>query len=649
GAIRDRYGRVLAQDVPCYNLAIDYRAMNMDDRWIEDVAVTRLKAAGIRDRRERLAQLPNAKAQVASQIENIPELLARLCSLPGEQAGVSPEELTRQRLEIIRERYESIRERMDVLRQTQWTIRRYDRATDAQNIASGLMDPDASVKLREDFAAHTIVPAVPDSAVFQLDKELDNYPGLKRIDAKHRVYPYGRVAAHVIGVLRPVSKPEYTGSLPHFDRPDLLNDEPGNLRGYLPSDDIGAFGVEAMSEKTLRGSRGVRLVEVGGSEVQEQRQNPAPGQDVRLTLDVELQKQLTDAFLDPKRNLLKAQDPTDPTDHQVALVILAMDGQVLALITTPTNDLNTYREHIREWLVDETNRPLLNRTVASVYPPGSIVKPLVAAAALMENVTNPQESVVCRGYLFPNQPHMFRCSIYSETGNTHGPMHLETALEASCNIYFYTMGGRLGLERLTHWFSDFGLGAETGIGLGEETSGSLPHSTQLSDVDLARREAIFLGIGQGAISTTPLQMANAYATLLRGGMSITPRLLLDAPMKHEQRFTLTPEAQATIRRGMELVVAGDQGTARKVLRTRISIAGKTGSATARRYVIAPDGTRTVKQDSDAWFVGYVPADRPRFVIAALKEFGGHGGTSAAPLVKEAVLALERLGYLPKLD
>ena len=133
GAIRDRYGRVLAQDVPCYNLAIDYRAMNMDDIWIEDVAVRRLKAAGVKDRRERLAQLPQAKAQVAEQIEDIPHMLARVCALPGEPAGLGPEELQRQRMEMIQVRFAAIRERMDALRQSQWTIRRYDRDSEVRN------------------------------------------------------------------------------------------------------------------------------------------------------------------------------------------------------------------------------------------------------------------------------------------------------------------------------------------------------------------------------------------------------------------------------------------------------------------------------------------------------------------------------------
>jgi penicillin-binding protein 2 len=645
GTIRDRYGRALAQDVPCYDLAIDYRAMNLDDQWITREAVRRLNAAGVRDRRDRLTQLPGLKAQIAAQIDAIPNVLALICPIPGEPSG-DPKTVLDARLEMIRERYELIRARMDALRQTHWTFGRYDRLADARNIADGLVDPDLTVDLKEEAVAHTIIPAVPDPIVFQLDKELDNYPGLRRVDAKRRVYPYGPIAAHLIGVMRPITDTEYAGKLPRFDRPDLSTDEPGDLKGYLQGDETGAFGAEALAETALRGTRGVRLVEVGGDEQTEKRRNPVAGQDVRLTIDIELQRQLTEAILDPRRDLLKGQDGQN---HQVALVVLSLDGQILAMVTTPTFDLNNYRQNLRAMRDDETNLPLLNRAVASVYPPGSTIKPLIAAAALMEGVTTPQETIVCNGYLYPRQPNILRCSIYTDFHSTHGPVQLDTALEQSCNIYFYTMGGRLGLERLSRWFGAFGLGTATGTGLIEETHGSVPGATSVSDPDTAQRESILLGIGQGPLAVTPLQMANAYATLLRGGVLVPPRLLLEAPLQQSRAVTISPEALAAIRRGLELVVSGDHGTAHRILHLKLPVAGKTGSATAARRVIGPDGKPTIVRDSDAWFIGYAPADHPRFVVAALKEFGGHGGTTATPLAKEAFLALEKLGYLPKED
>lgn len=641
GTILDRYGRVLAQDRACFDVAIDYRAMNLDDKWIRNLAVQQMLKAGVKERRQRLEQLPNEKLRIAEQIENIPQMLAGLCNVPVEEIVSS---------------YQLIRERMDALRQSRWTNGRYDKNLDKENLAEGLVDPDRTIDLKEARSAHTLIHPLADVDAFRLKKELDNYPGLEVVDAKRRVYPYGAVGAHIIGVMRRVNREEYKNKLPHFDRGNLIDDEPGNLKGYLPGDELGALGMELLAEDQLRGARGVRLLEVGGEEQLSKRQNAVSGQDVKLTIDIELQKKLTQAILDPQRKLRQGQDGED---HQVALVIIALDGQILTMITTPTYDLNTAREpaRFRELLTDEANKPLLNRAVASVYPPGSTVKPLVAAAALMENKTTPQTTIVCNGYYFKGQPGAFRCSIYSESHSTHGPLQLSGALERSCNIYFYTMGDRLGLDLLTQWFSNFGLGTPTGIGMVEEVRGSLPKPGRTSDPDLYRREAIFMGIGQGPISTTPLQMANAYATLLRGGVYVQPRLLLDGQSAQEQKMRISPEALAEIRRGMELVVAGDHGTAHKILKLRQSVAGKTGSADARRRAYGPDGKPAVdadgkpvyRDDADAWFVGYVPADRPKFVIAAVKEFGGHGGTSATPLVKEAVLELERHGYLSKLD
>lgn len=622
GSILDRNGRAMALDLPCYDLAIDYRAMNYDDLWITRQAIARLNALGIKGRRERLARLAELKAQIAQQIDEIPDAVSKAFGVPKEE---------------ILERFQDIRGRMDSLRQSQWSARRYNRATDAKEIAEGLVDPDMTPELREESAAHTILAAVPDHLMFMMDKVLDQYPGLRKVDAKRRVYPYGAVGAHIIGAMRPVNQKEYEAA--RFDQPDLLNDEPGNLHGYMPGDDIGEFGIERLAEDYLRGSRGVRLVEVGGDEIREKRQDPAPGTDLRTTIDIEMQRQLTVALLDPNRDLLKGNDGQN---HNVAMVIMGVDGQVYAMITTPTYDLNRYRELYRELASDNVNMPLLNRAVSGAYPPGSTAKPLVAVAALTEGVVSAGEEVICQGHLYPSQPNLLRCTA------VHGPVNVELALEESCNVYFYTMGKRLGLEKLVAWDRAFGLGSRTGIGLIEERRGSLINPARIQDPDIANHEAIQMGIGQGSMVVTPLQMACAYTALLRGEQ-IQPRLLLAGEMKTGMKLPISPNVRDTVRRGMEMVVSGSAGTARSALRLRIPVAGKTGTATAPRAVVQADGTTRMDEGVHAWFVGYVPADRPQFVIAAIKEYGGHGGVQAAPLMREAVLALERNGYLPPED
>jgi penicillin-binding protein 2 len=248
-------------------------------------------------------------------------------------------------------------------------------------------------------------------------------------------------------------------------------------------------------------------------------------------------------------------------------------------------------------------------------------------------------------------------------------MSLVPAIAQSCNVYFYTVGQRLGLERLSDWYGRYGFGRQTGMELSEAT-GNLPPRT-LADSDSRWRESLFLGIGQGTIDVTPLQMASAYATLLRGGTVIQPRILAATRMQQSQPFTLAPNVLATVQEGMQKVVT--IGTAKSAFKGfDIQVAGKTGTAERRRAVfddngnpvedpgkpllnadrtpkLKADGTpayaQLVDTGTDAWFVGYAPANNPRFVVAAVMEWGGHGGAYAAPMVREAFRLLQLHGYM----
>lgn len=629
GTIEDRLGRPLAIDEPAYDLAIDYRAMNLDDVWLTRLAKSRLIKQGYTTVAQRRPYLADAKRQIAEQVERIPDLIAQKCGIPREQ---------------ILERYQSVRARIASLRQR---VLKYNKDTDAEAIARGDYDLDWGVEFREERTGHTLVAAIPTSLALELQKVLDDYPGLMILDSKHRAHPYKDVAAHVIGYMRPVDDP--TRRAKPFERPDLSSDEqtdePGNLRGYLAGDRMGAVGVERYAEDVLRGARGVRLITLEDTD-QEKRIDPVPGQNVRVTLDIELQKELQTALQNPRRGLLRGEDGKD---HNVAMVVLnILNGDVLCMLSLPSFDLDRYDDDIVKLINDEANIPLLNRAIASVYPPGSTIKPIVAAAALMNNEVTPSEQIVCHGYLYPNNKNAYRCMIYRNTGHGHGPIDLIHALEQSCNIYFYTMGQRVGLDRLINTYDMVGFGRRTGLGLREETDGDLLKPGSVKDADRARVEATFMAIGQGRISTTPLQMANAYATLLRGGVSLAPRVILGEGRTPVRSGTINPTIVQTIHQGMMRVVNGEHGTARS-MRLRIPIGGKTGSAEATRTIVKDDGSKEVISDSDAWFVGYVPADRPQYVIAAVMEFGGHGGTMAVPMVREAILAMEKRGYLPAMD
>jgi len=637
GTIVDRTGRPVALDTACYDLAINYRALSLDDRWITQLALTRMRADGLTTRAQRRAQLHAYKDQIADQImgnparhmEGLAEAIARQCHLPPEEVQL---------------RFQAIAARITMLRQSRW-LRQYDRASDEDNLASGAYDLDAGMDFKEEQIAHTIVPAVTDEVAFYFQKHLDDYPGLVRVDATRRSYPYGATAAHVIGVLRRVDQHQLDAE--PFERITEDADAPRNLHGYLPLDRMGGSGVERMLEPLLRGTRGMRVIDTANNRVIAERSCGAvAGQNVQLTLDIELQRDLEKALQDPARHLMQGHDNQL---HPVALVILdAADSTVLSMVSLPGFDLNTYDQFVRELLADQANRPLLNRAVQGAYPPGSTVKGLVAAAALSEKLVTPDETVVCNGHLFPNQTGAFRCWIYEDFHATHGPVHLVTALEQSCNIYFYTMGQRLGYDRLATWYRAFGFGAPTGVGLGEESGGRAPTAGTVVDPEVARREAIFLGIGQGPLQVTPLQMANAYATLLRGGVRLTPRIIANAAPGARTTVPLDVEDIPAIKQGLFAVVNGIHGTAHKAMAMKIAVAGKTGTATAIRQVFE-NGVARSKQDDDAWFIGYVPADAPKYVIAAVMEFGGHGGAAAAPMAKEAIMQLERHGYLPALD
>ncbi len=682
GTIYDRFGatipspRILARDVPSDELAIDYRAISLDDAWLGKKAIDALRASGewgrFANRTERNRRLNQVKADLAARVDAIPDLVAAaLAPLDGISVKDEKDRIVR--------RYFEIADRIHAMRQDVW-IHKYNRdaaqgpSSDAQaDTNDAALDAMyRQIQLKDELSAHTLRANLP--------QDLANYfkaadvPGLSvrdKAEYNRRDYPFGEATAHLVGTMHSIDAAALNAR--RFREPNLLvENEVGDLGGYLPGDRIGESGVEQLAEKWLHGMRGERLLDLGASGGASggatdtapapepgRRVEPVPGGDVILTIDAALQRDIYEALVDSSqslsarvlkstKNLLEGDIDGKPDGkiHFAALVILSIDGQLLSVISYPSYDPNTLDMTRLALNKDVYRRPLVSRATSASYPPGSTVKPLLASAALAEHVITPGEEITCTGHYFPSRNDIFRCD------SVHGPIALVDALSKSCNVYFYTVGQRLGVERLAQWYGDYGFGRDTGMEL-PEAKGNIPHAGR-TDAD----EAKLLGIGQGPIDVTPLQMANAYATLLRGGVAIAPRILAATPPRQTQAVRIAAQDLATIRLGMEHCTS--TGTAKTYFGNfRLRVAGKTGTAEKERVVFDEEGRpvedparplrQLIERHDDAWFVGYAPADKPQYIVAAVMEWGGHGGRAAAPMVREAFLQLQAHGYLPRTD
>jgi penicillin-binding protein 2 len=290
------------------------------------------------------------------------------------------------------------------------------------------------------------------------------------------------------------------------------------------------------------------------------------------------------------------------------------------------------------------------------------MKPLVYVAAVTEGEVGVYQPITCEGHLDPDAPGRYRCWIYKHYDTTHGPMAADAALQQSCNIFFYTLGRRMGRDKLVTWYERFGLGRFPGSGLADEVSGSLPQ--RLGEGRKAPpNHAILMGIGQGPMTLTPLQAAAAYATLARGGQYISPTFILDPPLK-QTRYDLRLNQQAVrvALDGLHKGVNTRNGTSHHFPGTReavfnidgVKLMGKSGTATASPLWIDADDDGEVgegeiaRKGDHAWFVGLAQKPgsiRPDYVITVVVEYGGSGGAIAGPIANQVLHAMRAEGYL----
>ncbi|MEK6589722.1 MAG: penicillin-binding protein 2, partial [Nitrospinota bacterium] len=453
-----------------------------------------------------------------------------------------------------------------------------------------------------------------------VEEHIIDLPGVFLDIEPIRNYLYGETASHIFGYLGEITKIQ-------LDR--LKNSE------YRLGDFIGQYGIEKSYESILKGKRGSKYVEVDatGRELNVlKRIEPDFGFNLYLTIDVELQKEAEGLF-QGKNGALVAIDPRN--------------GNILAMVSKPSFDPNLFAGGVSKiyWsnLVSDVYKPLHNRAIQGQYPPGSVFKIVTAAAGLEEDVITPSTIIDCPGY-FKLGKKNYRC--WKKGG--HGRMDLRNALIQSCDVFFYTVGFRLGIDRLSRYAFGFGLGNTTDIDLEGEKSGLIPTSEwkeRMRGEPWIPGETISASIGQGFNLVTPIQLANMIAAIANGGTILKPRVVskiettdgnLVREMKPniQRKLAVTQENLDIIKDALHGVVHDLRGTGRASHIPGIEVAGKTGTAQVIKMKEIED-----RRDEDipfefrdhGWFVAFAPFENPIIAVSVLAEHGGHGGSAAAPI------------------
>ncbi|MDX2223178.1 MAG: penicillin-binding protein 2 [Rhodospirillaceae bacterium] len=480
-------------------------------------------------------------------------------------------------------------------------------------------------------------------------------PGVVIDEGLTRHYPQFENAAHVLGYVAAVDEDDLTGD-------PLLQ---------LPGFRIGKAGIERIYDPALRGRGGTSQVEVNayGRIIRElSRQEGEPGADVTLTLDARLQRFAADRL---------------GAESASVMVMDIHTGEILVMASTPSFDANAFSRGLTqaEWkeLSTDPRSPLTNKSIAGQYSPGSTFKIAVALAALEHGVIAPDQHVYCNGHLSLGS-RRFHC--WKEGG--HGGMDMVQALSQSCDVYFYDVARRLGVDRIAAMSRKLGLGEVSSLGLPGEQKGLIPTEAwkkAATGESWQQGDTFNVGIGQGYVLTTPVQLLTMVARLANGGIAVTPRLTkaaqpptgaLDganaatgdtaAPASFAA-LGLPAEHVAIVRRGIWEVVNGPRGTARAShlrfkkdpLRKDWQMSGKTGTTQVRRFTLAEREAGLRSNDELPWelrnhalFVAYAPEHQPRYAMSVLVEHGGGGAAVAAPIardVMEEVLRLDPVGAL----
>ncbi|HEB70580.1 MAG TPA: penicillin-binding protein 2 [Desulfobulbus sp.] len=453
-----------------------------------------------------------------------------------------------------------------------------------------------------------------------------NLPGIKIEVVPLRVYHYGNLASHLIGYLGEINKKE-------------LQSAPEGV--YRGGDLIGKMGLERLEEKALRGEKGRHYMEVNALGFEQRNlkgMDPLPGNDLQLTIDMDLQR--------------TAEEAMAAGDKSGAVVALDVNsGRLLALASAPVLELDKFIGGIshKNWqeMLDNPLHPLVNKIVQGQYPPASTYKLVTAVAGLAEGVITADSIIYCPGYYrFGNRT--YRC--WKRSG--HGAVDLNRALSESCDVYFYQVGQRLGVDRIAKYAHLFGLGRKTGVEMEHEKAGLIPTAAwkkKRYGKAWQEGETLSVAIGQSFNLVTPIQLAFMTATVANGGTLYKPGLVENVrdPDGHiikqfEPEVVDRLEGQGRnlqlVRKGLIEAVNGRHGTGRRarLKDLGITVAGKTGTAQVvrlKQYKHLKDKDIPYKYRDHAWFTCFAPAENPEIAVTVLVEHGLHGGSSAAPVAR----------------
>lgn len=723
GRIIDRRGRVLAMDRPTLNVAVDYDVITGE--WADDQAARRARsqnrakwATMTREQRKEASRA--ALPEFDAQLEAMWNQIARV-------SGVSREDIQAKRAEVrsevqllatqVTERKRRERERL---------LNRGSDDADADESLTPVLTSEVRRPVREESEAHVLLRDVPDAMGFEFQKlvretiepltpggrERPRYPGLRVIDAKRREYPLDTVdvplnssllplplrrtdgeelrvrvagvATHLVGWMR--------GRLFEEDvtrRPLVRADGSLDYGHYRAGDSVGQGGIEQAGESLLRGRRGVRVTHLDTGEVEVNA--PVNGTDVQLTIDAMLQAR-AQALFDPRVGLAVVQPwhkaahqdapkagelPLGAQLHGAAVIIDVATGDILAMVSAPSFS-HEVLTHARETILNDTyTASYLNRAIDKPYPPGSIVKPLIFTSAVTAGKLGLDDRINCTGHFYPEKPTLFRCWIFKQFHTTHNdqlghPLNGSDAIKVSCNIFFYELGRRLGPAGIHDLYTRFGVGREStawnlfGVDGEELPNAGLLHVHRGGVPDASKAsssEAVLMGIGQGPVLWTPLHAADAYATLARGGVRLTPRLRSDVTQIRAD-LGLDASSVRVALDGLKRCASEENGTTFSVTyempdgskhRERIfdvpgvSVWAKSGTADAPPFVADlnfDQNTETFDGDH-AWCVGLVGVgNEPKYAIAVVVDHGGSGGRVSGPVVNQLIHALVSEGYLP---